>query len=153
MTKLILLRHAKSAWDDPALDDHDRPLNARGRAAAPRIGAWLRGDGHVPDRILCSTAARAVETARRLDFDAPMTTDRALYLAPARALLSHRPAPGECLLIVAHNPGIAEAAARAVTAPPVHPDFVRYPTAACLVVDAGAGLPGPALAFAVPRDL
>ena len=67
MKKVILLRHAKSSWDNPGLDDHDRPLNKRGRAASPVIGEWLTRKQHVPDAILCSTAVRARETLERLD--------------------------------------------------------------------------------------
>jgi phosphohistidine phosphatase len=59
---LILIRHAKSDWDDPALSDHDRPLNARGQRSAPRIGAWLAEQGVTPDAVLCSTALRTRET-------------------------------------------------------------------------------------------
>jgi phosphohistidine phosphatase len=59
---LILIRHAKSDWEHPALDDHDRPLNARGQRSAPRIGAWLAAQGLAPDAVLCSTARRTRET-------------------------------------------------------------------------------------------
>ena len=45
MVELYLLRHPKSAWDDPALDDHDRPLNKRGLAASQAMGAWMGGAG------------------------------------------------------------------------------------------------------------
>src|SRR5512132_2493363 len=55
--KLVLLRHAKSAWPD--LPDHERPLAGRGRRDAPVMGRWLRTAGHVPDQVLCSTARRA----------------------------------------------------------------------------------------------
>jgi phosphohistidine phosphatase len=59
---LILIRHTKSDWDDSGLDDHDRPLNDRGRLSAPRIGAWLAEQGFEPDAVLCSTARRTRET-------------------------------------------------------------------------------------------
>ena len=55
---LILVRHAKSSWDTPALSDHDRPLNKRGRASARAIGDWLRKENLLPDQILTSTAQR-----------------------------------------------------------------------------------------------
>ena len=60
--KLILTRHAKSAWDDPLLSDFDRTLNARGRDAARRVGAWLNANGHLPQEVILSGAARTVET-------------------------------------------------------------------------------------------
>src|ERR1700735_1567796 len=59
--RLILLRHAKSAWPDD-VPDHDRPLASRGRRDAPAAGRWLRKSGYVPDRVLCSTARRTRET-------------------------------------------------------------------------------------------
>ena len=53
---LILTRHAKSSWDDPFMNDHDRPLNKRGRKSAPAIGDWLRENGWLPDEVISSTA-------------------------------------------------------------------------------------------------
>ena len=58
--KLMVLRHAKSAWPD--VPDHERPLARRGQRDAPVMGRWLRAAGHVPDQVLCSTARRARET-------------------------------------------------------------------------------------------
>ncbi|MEL7089640.1 MAG: histidine phosphatase family protein, partial [Planctomycetota bacterium] len=56
---LILMRHAKSSWDDPGLTDHDRPLNRRGRLAAPLMAAWLAEIDAAPDHALVSSAIRA----------------------------------------------------------------------------------------------
>jgi len=64
MQTLLLMRHAKSSWDDAAISDYDRPLNARGRRAAPRMGQLLREEGLVPDLIVTSSARRALETAQ-----------------------------------------------------------------------------------------
>ena len=58
--RLLLLRHAKSAWPD--LADSERPLNDRGRRDAPAMGRWLRDKGYVPDLVLCSTAQRTRDT-------------------------------------------------------------------------------------------
>jgi phosphohistidine phosphatase len=63
MKTLLLLRHAKSSWKDAALDDHDRPLNKRGKREAPRMGQLLKEENLVPDLILCSSAKRARRTA------------------------------------------------------------------------------------------
>ena len=64
MTKrLILIRHAKSGWDDPFADDHARILNKRGRASALAVGGWLADQGYIPQTVLCSDAARTQETA------------------------------------------------------------------------------------------
>ena len=49
--RLILTRHAKSAWDDPSMDDHDRPLNDRGRRSARALGDWLASRGYDPAAI------------------------------------------------------------------------------------------------------
>lgn len=62
MLRLILVRHAKSAWDDPGLSDFERPLALRGIAAAAWIGETLTKRGWLPDRIVCSTSRRTRET-------------------------------------------------------------------------------------------
>ena len=56
--RLILTRHAKSAWNNPALDDRARPLNSRGRRSALELGEWLHSRGYEPDQVLCSSAVR-----------------------------------------------------------------------------------------------
>jgi phosphohistidine phosphatase len=113
--KLVLLRHAKSAWPD--VPDHERPLAGRGRRDAPVMGHWLRTAGHVPDRVLCSTARRARETwelaQTTLGASPPVSFEDRVYGASAPELLDliHR-APGavQTLLIVGHDPGIPELA-------------------------------------------
>ena len=62
MKRLLLLRHAKSSWHDPALTDFERPLNRRGRAAARAIGDYLVRNDLLPDLVLCSAAQRTRET-------------------------------------------------------------------------------------------
>jgi phosphohistidine phosphatase len=62
MKTLHLLRHAKSSWKDPGLDDHDRPLSKRGRETAGAIAAYLRRAKIAPDLVICSTAVRARQT-------------------------------------------------------------------------------------------
>ena len=163
--RLILTRHAKSGWDDPTLSDHDRPLDARGRLDAPKIGAWMRGKGYVPDVALVSSARRTQETWERLsrEFgqDIAMTTVPGLYHAQAHGILDRlRDAQGACVMIVGHNPGIGEFAERIVNAAPDHREFVDYPTCASLIVgfdatdwksvDWGNGR---VIDFIVPRDL
>jgi phosphohistidine phosphatase len=112
---LLLLRHAKSSWDDPGLDDHDRPLNKRGRRDAPRMGRLVRDEEIVPDVILCSTAERARETAEAVaeasGFSGETRFLHALYLAgPGEILASlRRVGPEvETAMVVGHNPGIEE---------------------------------------------
>ncbi len=115
MRTLLLMRHAKSSWKDPGLSDHERPLNARGRAAAPKMGELLRKQELLPDLILCSSAVRAFDTAEHVvaasGCDAKVDVTRRLYLAEPDGYLdvlsevepSHR-----CVLMVGHNPGISE---------------------------------------------
>ncbi|MGB2201059.1 MAG: SixA phosphatase family protein, partial [Pseudooceanicola atlanticus] len=89
MTKrLVLMRHAKSSWDDLSLDDHARPLNARGRKAARAIGAWLTSLDIAPDMILCSDAVRTKETHQRLKVDGPVHMRPDLYLASLDRILT-----------------------------------------------------------------
>ncbi len=71
MRRLLLMRHAKSSWEDPALPDHDRPLAPRGLRDAPRMGRWLVREGFQPDRILCSTARRARQTCEAVRAELP----------------------------------------------------------------------------------
>jgi phosphohistidine phosphatase len=63
MKTILLLRHAKSSWEDPDLPDYDRPLNKRGKNDAPRMGKLLKDKDIIPDLIISSTAARAKKTA------------------------------------------------------------------------------------------
>lgn len=113
------MRHAKSSWDDPALDDFDRPLAPRGRKAARRMGGYIEREGLVPDLVVCSAARRARETWRLAceEIDGGIRSDvtRSLYLAsPDRLLRAIRRVPDSAgrLLVIAHNPGIQELAVR-----------------------------------------
>lgn len=159
--RLILMRHAKSSWGTASLPDHDRPLNGRGRRSAAALGDWLRARGYLPDHVLCSTALRTRETLAGLGLDAPVDYLPSLYLAEPEALLAAvRAAHGHTVLVLAHNPGIAECAALMTPQAPDHPRFSDYPTGATLVIDLPAQgwaalRPGTGMAkdFIVPRDL
>ncbi|MFN0139143.1 MAG: SixA phosphatase family protein [Pyrinomonadaceae bacterium] len=135
MKRLFLLRHAKSSWDDPQLADHDRPLNDRGRRAAPFMGRLMSERGFVPDVILSSTAKRARQTTELLkeaaDFRTEIILDERIYDASPGALQqvvseidSH-----ESAILIGHNPGI-EAFIRYLTG-----DAEPMPTAALAVID------------------
>src|SRR5947208_6008892 len=76
---LYLLRHAKSSWDDPDLDDHDRPLAKRGVRAAGAIARHIRREGIQPALVLCSSARRARQT---LDLIAPAIGDADAWVEP-----------------------------------------------------------------------
>lgn len=66
MKTLYLIRHAKSDWNNPALNDFDRPLNDRGKRDAPRMGKWLKKNNEIPDLIIASPAKRAKKTAEKI---------------------------------------------------------------------------------------
>lgn len=111
----MVLRHAKSGHSDPRLSDHERPLNDRGRQAAPRVGRRLNEHELLPDRILCSTAARTVETMELLlgEGDQRIETERLdeLYLASARTILETvvmRGGDADRVLVIGHNPGMED---------------------------------------------
>src|SRR6516164_9381167 len=85
--QLFVLRHAKSSWDDPGLDDHERPLAPRGRRAVKLLGKHMRSHGIQPDQVLCSPARRTRET---LDGAAPggeTLIEPELYYASAAEIL------------------------------------------------------------------
>ncbi len=119
MKTLLLLRHAKSSWDDSSLADFDRPLAIRGRKAAPRVGRELEQRGWRPDAALVSTAKRARQTwdlvAAELSA-APRPEFRgALYDASAGQLLvelRQAPAAAATVLLIGHNPGMEDLARR-----------------------------------------
>jgi phosphohistidine phosphatase len=111
--RIAVLRHAKSSWDDPALDDFDRPLNDRGWKAARRIGRELRNRGLGLDLVLASTATRVRETLEGLqekfELSAPIQFEQRIYLASEATLLAlirDLPDETESVLLVGHNPGL-----------------------------------------------
>jgi len=116
MLRLILLRHGKSSWDDPALDDFERPLAPRGLRNVPEMGRRLARRGQLPDLIISSTAVRALSTARAIAREIAYREDRIveapdLYLASPRcmlAILRDTPSPTGTILLVGHNPGLTE---------------------------------------------
>jgi phosphohistidine phosphatase len=139
--RLILTRHAKSAWDDPATEDHDRPLNARGQRQARELGDWLASRGYDPEEVLCSSAKRTRETWACVESAVLLTRPEVhilpkLYGADPVKLTSvlqgaHMPV----VMLIAHNPGIADFAAMLLEREPSDPEFRRYPTSATSVID------------------
>lgn len=139
MKRLILTRHAKSSWDDPAMSDHERPLNERGRAAAADLGGWLASRGYLPQEVLCSDALRTRQTwegvAPALGEGAALVLKPSLYHAGPDVMLAVlKHATASTVMMIGHNPGIAEFAGRLVAQAPLNPEFARYPTGATLVV-------------------
>ena len=144
MHQLLLLRHAKSSWDDTSAPDRDRPLNARGHAAAAALREAMRDLGLAPDLILVSSAKRTMETMEALEpwDDTPLVeTMDDLYLASPETLLGAVTSVMETVrtvLVIAHNPGMHDLAIQ-LTDPASSPDtLVRavnagFPTAALAV--------------------
>lgn len=146
--RLLLLRHAKSDWSKDA-DDHERPLSARGRKAAPEIARYMRSREYLPTAVLCSTAQRTRETLDLLLAAWRKTPDiryeRAVYLADWPVLLANlkkAPARSSPLLFVGHNPGIEQLAIALAVQPKDAQERARlrrltqkFPTAALAVFD------------------
>lgn len=114
MHQLLLLRHAKSSWDDTSLPDRERPLNKRGRRSAAAMREALRSLGLAPDVILVSPSRRTRETLAALEpwDETPLVeTIEGLYLATAPQLLDVVRDVGETvrsLMLIGHNPGMHE---------------------------------------------
>ena len=112
--ELLILRHAKSAWDTGAPTDFERPLNKRGRKAAPRVGRFLQTEGLVPDYVISSPAERARQTVTLVCEQMGISPealhwDQRIYGGGTRALievLRESPAEARRVLIAGHNPGL-----------------------------------------------
>ncbi len=168
MPHLLLLRHAKSSWDDPSLADFDRPLAPRGERAAREMGKWIGKRKWRPMLVLCSTAARAVQTLDLVLAELPKAPEvrlyKSLYLAPPSRmlrLLASQPAETGSIMIVAHNPGMENLAMQLAaddSSTAARSMAEKYPTAALahfkLVAWPEAGGGGAVLKdFVRPRDL
>jgi len=114
MRQILLIRHAKSAWDNPQLSDHDRPLSPRGLRDAPSMAKRLKSKSIIPDLILSSTATRAKQTAEitalNLDLDTSIIQlNQALYHASPKTILRQIIALTDpsirTLFLIGHNPG------------------------------------------------
>jgi len=110
--RLIVTRHAKAAWPE-GVPDLERPLAERGRRDAPRAGRWLQGAALVPDRVICSPAARTRETfdliSSQWDSVPTVDYDERVYAAGLSALLAvvrGAPPASRALMVVGHNPGM-----------------------------------------------
>lgn len=116
MKTLHLLRHAKSSWKDPALDDHERPLNKRGRETAKIIGAYLRREKIRPDVVVCSSALRARETLAPISKQIKppkVVLEKGIYESSQQKLWKHiraLPEDAESALLIGHNPALHDLA-------------------------------------------
>jgi len=115
MKSVLILRHAKSSWKHPDVNDHDRPLNKRGKHDAPRMGELLQDEHLVPDFIISSTAKRARSTAKVLakaaGYKGDITLNQSLYAASPTAyidVLNDLSNEYARVLMVGHNPGLEQ---------------------------------------------
>lgn len=116
MKTVYVLRHAKSDQSDGSIGDHERPLNARGREVAPRMGTYLKEKGYKPDLVLCSSARRTVETCELVRpslGDMTVTFEAGLYLAESQSIVERLRRLDDALssvMVIGHNPGLEELA-------------------------------------------
>ncbi|UYY76350.1 SixA phosphatase family protein [Sphingomonas sp. R1] len=138
MKTLLVLRHAKSGWDDPVARDFDRPLNPKGQRAAVAMGRYLRDQGLRFDHAIASPAVRVKETLGHVShgYGAAIAPewDQKLYLASVPTLLDaieELPDAAEVVLLSGHNPGLEDLVLDRVTADgPLREEVARkFPTA------------------------
>jgi phosphohistidine phosphatase len=113
MKTLLLMRHAKSSWKDSELKDFDRPLNKKGKKTAPLMGHMIADQELVPDRIICSPAVRARQTAEAFvktsGYKGEIEFNEGYYMGEPNSYiepLAKLPDEVERVLIVGHNPGL-----------------------------------------------
>lgn len=167
MKVLGLLRHAKSDWDDMALCDFDRGLNARGRRGAALMGRHIASHGVEWEEIIASPAMRVKATLEASGIEAPIRWEAAAYLADSDSLLALlRDIEGdpERVLLAGHNPGLQDLILELVEqrrSVELYEDVaVKYPTASFAVLELDIDrwadcAPGCAriVHFVRPRDL
>jgi len=135
MKQLYLLRHAKSSWDDIELDDFDRPLNGRGKKAAPLMGKVIREKKLKPELIVCSPSKRTKQTLKLVleasDLKSTVEFDNRVYEASAEELLTvlQEQKKVDAILLIGHNPGM-ENLLTSLTGEHEH-----FPTAALAAID------------------
>jgi phosphohistidine phosphatase len=140
MKRLFLVRHAKSSWDNPSLDDIDRPLNNRGKRNAPEMGIRLRKQGIIPDLLISSPAKRALTTAKRIaeEIGYPkkeIQIDDRLYHGSSNSMLSIIHSQKDkinSLMLFGHNPGFTDFANSLCGI-----NIYNIPTAGIVAVDFG----------------
>jgi phosphohistidine phosphatase len=107
--QLFVLRHAKSSWDDPGLEDHERPLAPRGRRAVKLLGEHLRQHDIHPTQVLCSSSRRTRETMDGVDPDGERFVEQELYEASCGQLIDRLrrvPDDTDSVMLIGHNPAM-----------------------------------------------
>ena len=105
--RLFVLRHAKSSWDDPGLDDHERPLAPRGRRAVEALASYLSARNIHPELVLCSSSRRTRETLDGIGVGGEHVIERALYGAGAGEVIDRLrqvPESVSSAMLIGHNP-------------------------------------------------
>jgi phosphohistidine phosphatase len=106
---LFVLRHAKSSWDDPGLDDHERPLAPRGRRAVKVLAEHFDTHGVDPALILCSSSRRTRETLEGVGLGGEAVIEDELYGASPALLLERLrriPDDVDSAMVIGHNPAL-----------------------------------------------
>ncbi|MGQ4810488.1 2,3-bisphosphoglycerate-dependent phosphoglycerate mutase [Candidatus Entotheonellaceae bacterium PAL068K] len=141
MKTLLVLRHAKSSWQDASLPDFDRPLTKQGKQTAQAMGKEMRRRDLVPDLVLSSAARRARQTAKRalkaMRYDGKSRKQQNLYLSGVRRHLNLLRQVDEAynrVLLVGHNPTLEQLVER-LTAQQV---TLRTGTLVCLDLETDA---------------
>ena len=169
MSQLFLLRHAKADWAKPGMRDFDRPLKERGRKNAETIGLAMRSAGFVPDKVICSKAARALETWESVSVtldagDCDVEITDSLYGSDASGYLQviNEAFDSQRLLLIGHNPmmeDIAFALAGSGESSALSKLEKGFPTAGLAVIDFTSPLAdvapgkGRLQAFLTPSDI
>ena len=116
MKTLLLVRHAKSSWDDPSMSDFDRPLNERGKKDAPKMAERLIEKGITINTFLSSPAKRAKKTAK-IFAHAYKKAEEDIFLIPQlylaassvfESVLSSLESDSDTIALFSHNPGITD---------------------------------------------
>ena len=149
------MRHAHADWT-PGQDDHARSLSTQGQDEAHLLGSWLKRSGHVPDHALVSDAKRTYQSFAALELTCSVDLMAQLYWAEPASLRAaiNAPCHHACLLLLAHNPGIAELGSTLLPTPPAPAAFYTYSPGTTLVLnwkpqDGSAQL----IDFMTPADL
>jgi len=169
MVTLSLFRHAKSSWTESGLRDFERPLAPRGKQAAPKMGAFMESQGLVPDLVLCSPAARAMQTLEHalpeLGERPEIRYEEGLYHAGPRQmlqLLNDVDTGVGHVMLIGHNPGMHGLALGLVGSgeeDEIQALRQKFPTAGLALIDFEADWPqvapghGTLRLFMVPRRL
>jgi phosphohistidine phosphatase len=129
------MRHTEAAWEY-GQEDRARQLTEKGKRQALDLAIWLSAQSYHPTQALVSDATRTQQTFLALNQKCPVSALPKLYLAePEILMLEIQKVETECLLVLAHNPGLAELATKMASESPSHHQFFNYPPGATLVLE------------------